>query len=120
VALLSPVIGHYRNAVWSDLKGGQELLTLPEAFESGLRQARHKPFLGHREVLSTDPITYGDYTWQTYSQVDKRRRAIGSALNDMFISGRLTPGEELRTVGIWSVNRPGKCIAKRSIPKTGS
>jgi long-chain acyl-CoA synthetase len=100
--------------MWSDLKGEFPILTLPEMFESGLRQARPKPFLGHRELISTDPVTYAsEYTWQTYADVDKRRRAVGSALENLFRTGELAAGQDFETVGIWSINRPGMRILYR-------
>jgi len=102
-------LGHYRNPIWSDLKGEFPLLTLPEVFESGLRQARPKPFLGHRALVTSEPLVYEtEYTWQTYADVDRRRRAVGSALENLFQKGELARGEDFETVGIWSINRPGR------------
>ena len=82
------------------------LTTLTEVFDNGLGLSRDKRFLGHRSVLSTKPLKYGPYVWQTYAQVDIRRRNIGSALTQLFEKGELGGGE-LETVGLWSQNRPG-------------
>ncbi|KIO29700.1 hypothetical protein M407DRAFT_49678, partial [Tulasnella calospora MUT 4182] len=81
---------------------------LPELFESGLAQAKDLPFLGHRAVLTTEPaVTFApEYTWQTYAEVDKRRRAVGSALESYFKSGKLEKGTDFEAVGIWALNRP--------------
>ncbi|KAG8905292.1 hypothetical protein FRB99_000265 [Tulasnella sp. 403] len=98
---------HYRNSKWTDLKGDYAPTTLPKLFESGLAQARDLPFLGHRQVTSTEPLTFAnEYTWQTYGQVDKRRRAVGSAIDALFKSGKLPAGPDFEGVGIWALNRP--------------
>lgn len=81
--------------------------TLPEIFETGYRQNPDARLLGHRSVVSTQPLKFGPYVWQTYKQVDARRRKIGSALHELFRSGVLR-AEDMETVGIWSQNRPGK------------
>ncbi len=64
------------------------LTTLPEVFDA--IYARH-------------------YVWQTYAQVDERRRHIGSAIHSLFENGTVGGGE-LPTVGLWSPNRPGKFL----------
>lgn len=83
------------------------LSTLTEVFENGLEISRDKQFLGRRTVISTEPLTYGPYVWETYGEVDLRRRCIGSALFQMFAKGVLGGGD-METVGIWSQNRPGE------------
>lgn len=80
---------------------------MTEIFDNGLALSREKNFLGRRSVLSTKPLKYGPYVWETYGQVDVRRRNIGSALTHLFAKGELGGGE-LETVGLWSQNRPGK------------
>jgi long-chain acyl-CoA synthetase len=83
--------------------------TLIEIFDNGLMLSRNEPFLGHRPVLSKSPLKFADhYVWETYAQVDARRRNLGSALHPLFQSGVLGGGE-METVGIWSPNRPGMC-----------
>ncbi|KAG6820567.1 hypothetical protein H0H93_015087 [Arthromyces matolae] len=84
------------------------LLTLYEIFESGLSSGRDQPFLGHRPMISKNPLKFAhQYVWQTYGEVDTRRRNLGSALASLFAKGTIGGGE-LNTVGIWSNNRPGK------------
>jgi long-chain acyl-CoA synthetase len=79
-------------------------------FNLGLSHARDKPCLGHRPVVSTNPLKFADYyVWQTYAEVDVRRRAVGSALSAMFASGQLKGGD-YNTVGLWSANRPGMSL----------
>lgn len=46
------------------------------------------------------------FVWQTYREVDVRRRNVGSAFNFLRENGRVGGGD-LPTVGIWSYNRPG-------------
>jgi long-chain acyl-CoA synthetase len=63
--------------------------------------------LGHREVVSKSPLKFADkYTWQTYSEVSRRRLNLGSAVEGLFRSGK-AGGGELPTVAIWCINRPG-------------
>jgi long-chain acyl-CoA synthetase len=83
------------------------LLDTAHIFNLGLARSKDKPFLGRRPVISTNPLKFANhYEWQTYGEVDVRRRAIGSALRNMFASGFLK-ADQLETVGIWSMNRPG-------------
>jgi long-chain acyl-CoA synthetase len=80
---------------------------LDEIFECGVRGGKDRPFLGYRPILSTSPLKHANhFVWQSYADVDIRRRHIGSALTLMFNEGKLGGGE-YETVGIWSVNRPG-------------
>jgi long-chain acyl-CoA synthetase len=81
--------------------------TLTEVFDHAIQRGANEPCLGHRAVLSTKPLKFADhYTWQTYAEVDVRRRNVGSALTVLFQQGVLGGGE-METVGIWSINRPG-------------
>ena len=60
-------------------------------------------------MTAAEPLTFApEYKWETYAEVDTRRRAVGSALTDLFSSDRLVAGPDYHTVGLWSVNRPGK------------
>jgi long-chain acyl-CoA synthetase len=99
--------GHYRNGAFGliDSQTPNGLSTLTDIFQSGLERSRNKPFLGRRSVVSSKPLTYGSYVWETYGEVDIRRRHVGSALFQMFGKGQLGGGE-METVGIWSQNRP--------------
>ncbi|KAH0830405.1 hypothetical protein J3R83DRAFT_1799 [Lanmaoa asiatica] len=98
---------HYRNALFGlyDASTPQILKTLPEVFDNGYCQNPDARLLGHRPLISIQPLKFGPYVWQTYKQVDARRRKIGSALYELFKSGVLK-AEDLETVGIWSQNRP--------------
>ncbi|KAH0584041.1 hypothetical protein H2248_009615 [Termitomyces sp. 'cryptogamus'] len=99
---------HYRNGIWglTDINTPNVLKTLDEVFESGLSVGKDQPFLGHRPIISTKPLKFASqYTWETYGNVDLRRRNVGSALASLFATGELGGGE-LNTVGIWSANRP--------------
>lgn len=122
---------HYRNGAWRsscrhfrsscslslpavfgyvDLNTPDALTTLPEIFDSGYALSKDLTFLGHRPVASKSPLKYVDhYVWQTYAQVDERRRNLGSAIHSLFENGTVGGGE-LPTVGLWSPNRPGKSL----------
>ena len=83
------------------------LKDLVDIFETGLALSRNEIFLGYRPLVSSKPVKYADhYVWETYEQIDIKRRAVGSALYTWFKDGTLGGGE-LETVGIWSKNRPG-------------
>ncbi|KAH9951313.1 acetyl-CoA synthetase-like protein [Amylocystis lapponica] len=100
--------GHYRSTAYPflTLQSPEIFHTVPEIFEEGLRRSRNQPFLGHRPVLSTNPVTYANhYVWESYASVDARRRAVGSALHKYFQDGILKSGD-MQNVGIWSANRP--------------
>ncbi|KAI0053843.1 acetyl-CoA synthetase-like protein [Auriscalpium vulgare] len=100
--------GHYQNAAfgYTGLKSPGAFQTLPEVFETGLALSRDLTLLGHRPIVSKNPVQFADhYVWQTYAQVDVRRRNLGSAIHSLFEDGTLAGGE-LPTVGIWSQNRP--------------
>lgn len=96
--------------VWGliQLENQNHVRTLPDIFNLGLSLSRDGNFLGHRPVVSTNPLKFADhYVWQSYAQVDERRRNLGSAIHKLFSDGVLGGGE-LQTVGIWSQNRPGE------------
>ncbi|KAI5122041.1 hypothetical protein M0805_006026 [Coniferiporia weirii] len=88
------------------LESQSHVRTLLDVFDLGLSLSANDPFLGHRPVISTNPLKFaGHFVWETYSQIDVRRRNLGSALHKLFAEGVLGGGE-LDTVGIWSQNRP--------------
>ena len=89
------------------------LTTLPEVFNNGLALDPDARLLGHRQLLSKAPLKFGPYIWQTYREVDVRRRRIGSALHRMFSTGELKT-TDLETVGIWSQNRPGERVSSHN------
>ncbi|KZT18917.1 acetyl-CoA synthetase-like protein [Neolentinus lepideus HHB14362 ss-1] len=101
---------HYRDGVWGLVEHtADSLKTLPQIFDIGLVKSRKLPFLGHRPIISSSgssPVYADYYVWQTYEDVDKRRRAIGSAVYRLFESGKLGARDGMDAVGIWSRNRP--------------
>ncbi|KAJ7349209.1 long-chain-fatty-acid-CoA ligase [Mycena albidolilacea] len=98
---------HYINGMWGAMDPTKySIQTLPDTFISGLSKGKDRPFLGHRPVVSKQPLKFAShYEWQTYGQVDDRRRKIGSALTHLFTTG-VIGGGDLETVGLWSINRP--------------
>ena len=65
--------------------------------------------LGHRPVLSKNPVKVADYyEWQTWDAVDTTRQRLGSGLAKLYADGIIGNGP-LKTVGIWSGNCPGAC-----------
>jgi hypothetical protein len=91
-----------------DLNTPDTLTTLTEVFDSGYALSKDNTFLGHRPIISRNPLIYArHYVWQTYAQVDERRRHLGSAIHHLFENGTVGGGES-PTVGLWSPNRPGK------------
>jgi long-chain acyl-CoA synthetase len=86
--------------------------TLLDAFDSGYALSKDCTFLGHRPVASKNPLKYADhYVWQTYKEVDERRRNLGSAIHTLFENGSVGGGE-YPTVGLWSPNRPGEFLTR--------
>lgn len=90
-----------------DANGAGVLTTLPEVFNNGFALDPDARLFGHRPLISKAPLKFGPYVWQTYREVDVRRRRIGSALHRMFNTGELKAAD-LESVGIWSQNRPGE------------
>ncbi|KAI9465975.1 acetyl-CoA synthetase-like protein [Lactarius psammicola] len=112
---------HYRNAIFGyvDLNTPDALTTLPEIFDSGYALSKDLTFLGHRRVTSKSPLKYADhYIWQTYAQVDERRRNLGSAIHALFENGTVGGGE-LPTVGLWSPNRPEWVVVELALNAYG-
>jgi long-chain acyl-CoA synthetase len=100
---------HYQNEYFGLVtpQTPNSLRTLTEVFDIGLALSRDRKFLGYRPKVSINPDQYAaSYSWETYGQIDIRRRAVGSALKALFNSGALGGGET-NTVGTWSQNRPG-------------
>ena len=86
--------------------------TLDDIFDSGVKGGENRPFLGHRPILSTNPLKHANhFVWQSYGDVDIRRRHVGSALTSMFKDGTLGGGD-YDTVGLWSMNRPGTSVLR--------
>lgn len=97
------------SGIWGLLtpKSPNALTTLDQIFEVALSGGKDRPFLGHRPVVSKNPLKYANhFVWESYGDIDLRRRYLGSALAHLFAKGELGGGE-YDTVGIWSANRPG-------------
>ncbi|KAH9180313.1 acetyl-CoA synthetase-like protein [Lactarius sanguifluus] len=102
-----------------DLNTPGALTTLPEIFDAGYALSKDLTFLGHRPVVSKSPLKYADhYVWQTYAQVDDRRRNLGSAIHTLFENGTVGGGE-LPTVGLWSPNRPEWVVVELALNAYG-
>ncbi|KZT69006.1 acetyl-CoA synthetase-like protein [Daedalea quercina L-15889] len=100
--------GHYRSTAYPflTLESPGALTTCWEIFEEGLSRSNGGPCLGRRPLVSKEPLKFADYyVWESWAQIDTRRRAIGSALHNLFKKGTLGGGQ-LETVGIWSRNTP--------------
>ncbi|KAH8829531.1 hypothetical protein DL96DRAFT_1060775 [Flagelloscypha sp. PMI_526] len=100
--------GHFRNAIWGyvDYTTPNTIHTVDQIFNTGLSGGKDRPMLGHRPLISSNPLKYADhYVWETYGEVDTKRRALGSALDAMFAAKTLGGGE-YKTLGLWSMNRP--------------
>lgn len=102
--------GHYINGLFGylDPNDPSHLNTLPQAFEAGLEYGPDRPCLGHRPLVTKSPLKFADtYVWQSYAEIDVRRRAVGSALEKLFSDGTLDVGTgELQCVGVWAPNCP--------------
>ena len=85
--LICPITAHYQNEHFGfiDWKTPGTFTSLTDVFEHALTIARDSRFLGHRPKLSNNPERFAPYyVWETYAQVDVRRRAVGSALFELF------------------------------------
>ncbi|KAI8998742.1 acetyl-CoA synthetase-like protein [Trametes punicea] len=99
---------HYRQSAYPfvTLETPNTFKNLLQVFDEGYRRAKNNPCLGHRPIVSTQPLKYADYyVWQSWPEIDARRRAIGSGLHKLFQTGEIGGGD-LPTVGIWSKNCP--------------
>jgi hypothetical protein len=98
------------SAIWGyvDYTTPNTIHTVDQIFNTGLSGGKDRPMLGHRPLISSNPLKYADhYVWETYGEVDTKRRALGSALDAMFAAKTLGGGE-YKTLGLWSMNRPGR------------
>jgi long-chain acyl-CoA synthetase len=115
--VLLPAVSHLVSIAaifgYVDLNTPGTLTTLPEVFDAGYALSKDRTFLGHRPVASKSPLRYADhYLWQTYAEVNERRRNLGSAVHTLFETGTVGGGGEYPTVGLWSPNRPGEFLAR--------
>lgn len=104
-------IAHYRNAIWNELpqpgNTACDATSTHEAFETGYHKSPKGLCLGHRPLVSSSPVKFGDkYVWQTYEEVRQRKINLGSGVDSLFRAGT-AGGGELPTVGVWCINRPG-------------
>lgn len=100
----------YKSALFDDPANMPDLpKTVYEIFELGLKMGSERNCLGRRPWDSRKADWADRYEWETYGQVDDRRTRIGSGLMKLKEDGviQTTNNNEL-TVGIWSLNRPGK------------
>ncbi|KAI8824958.1 uncharacterized protein EV422DRAFT_564316 [Fimicolochytrium jonesii] len=96
-----------RNLLWADkplLALPQEASTLVDAFQRGVKISGPSPYLGHRVV--TNGVA-GPYVWQTYNEVNKRVKNLGSG----FANRGLTVDS---SVGLFSINRAEWIIAEQA------
>lgn len=78
-----------------------------------MKKYGNNDFLGHRPYDAATK-TYGDYSWQTYGQVDKRVNAFGSGM--MHLNSAIMGSTQLNrwSVGIWALSRPEWFITEMS------
>jgi hypothetical protein len=84
--------------------------TTIEVFEQGLQTAgENTDCIGYRPKVSDEPLQFADhFVWQTYGEVDIRRKNLGSAIQGLFNSGDAPAVGGLETVALWSMNIPGE------------
>ncbi|KAH9946225.1 acetyl-CoA synthetase-like protein [Epithele typhae] len=112
---------HYHCAAYplSTIDSPGVYTNLVEIYDEGFARAQGGRFLGHRPLLSASPPTFAKHhVWQSWPEVDARRRALGSALETLWRSGKLG-GSDLPTVGIWSKNCPNWQVIDLTIQAYG-
>ncbi|KAK3827693.1 MAG: hypothetical protein J3Q66DRAFT_274964 [Benniella sp.] len=88
--------------------------TIYDAFQHGLRTMPNGPALGRRVF---DPVTktFGEYVWETYTQVSDRITRFGSGLVKIHQDSHgLSTAAQRWSVGIWAINRPEWTIASEA------
>ena len=97
----------------TSLQDPNSFQTTIEVFEQGLQTAGEgAQCIGYRPKLSDNPPKFADhFVWQTYGEVDTRRRNLGSAIQGLFDSGDAQVVNGLGTIALWSMNIPGECIS---------
>ncbi|KAF9573478.1 hypothetical protein EC968_008454 [Mortierella alpina] len=95
-------------------KSSAESVKKPTGIMHGLSVSPNGPCLGKRIY---DPLTktFGDYVWQTYTEVNDRITRFGSGLIKIhqLAHGLETVGQKW-FVGIWAINRPEWTIASEA------
>ncbi|KZV81333.1 acetyl-CoA synthetase-like protein [Exidia glandulosa HHB12029] len=97
----------YASAWWPSIQPTDYgVHVLADVFESGLSRGPQRALLGSRPRIphSSPAKLERRYVWQSYGEVDARRRDLGSALYTLFRDGTLGGGD-LPTIGVWMVNR---------------
>ena len=96
----------------TSLQDPNSFQTTIEIFEQGLQTAgKDAQCIGHRPKVSDEPLKFADhFVWQTYGEVDTRRKNLGSAIQGLFNSGDALAADGLETVALWSMNIPGEYI----------
>ena len=84
--------------------------TTVEVFEQGLQTAgKDAQCVGYRPKISDEPLKFANhFVWQTYGEVDVRRKNLGSAIQGLFDSGDALAADGLETIALWSMNIPGE------------
>ena len=101
-----------------------DVTTMYEAFQRGLRVSRNDPCYGTRKKIvevgegGKTVVTYGDYEWLTYQQVQDRIDAFGSGILHMDLIP--TNDQGLKLLGIFSKNRMEWCIAENACHAFGA
>ncbi|KAL1306160.1 hypothetical protein AAFC00_004267 [Neodothiora populina] len=80
-----------------------QVTTAHEIFEQSASEVPDLNFLGYRPF---DPVskTYGPYQWQTYAQVQERRKNFGAGI--ALLHENLGIMKKQEAVGLWCMNRP--------------
>ncbi|CAG8708860.1 9573_t:CDS:2, partial [Ambispora leptoticha] len=82
-----------------------EVGTIFEAFQYSFQRFPNRPFLGHRP-FDKSTKKYGDYVWQTYSQINERINELGSGICFVLEKELGLKKNVGSTLGVWSLNRP--------------
>jgi long-chain acyl-CoA synthetase len=86
-----------------------------ESFSQAVSRFPQRPCLGHRQITlnpQTGIETAGPYIWQSYQQIDERRKSLGAGL--LQLHKQVTGSKSVRggwNLGIYSKNRPEWIIA---------
>lgn len=101
----------------TSLQDHNSFQTTIEVFEQGLQTSgKNAQCIGYRPKVSDEPLKFADhFVWQTYGEVDIRRKNLGSAVQGLFNSGDALAVDGLETIALWSMNVPGECIDSPSV-----
>lgn len=99
----SQVYRHWRRGDGMLYSLDPAVTTAHEMFEAGCASKPNNRCLGHRPY-DTKTGTWGNYVWETYSDVQKRKTNFGKGMVELLesvgVSGRQIP------IGLWCQNRP--------------